>query len=100
MELDYINNDVAFSGTWEWATNSRNITIAVNGGTPVRLDVPLSGQHSELYSAGLGWWDTATLGILLDGWKDGENEVVVANAADENVYETWGADFVGLRFYD
>lgn len=100
IELDYINNDVAFSGTWEWATNSRNITIAVNGGTPVRLDVPLSGQHSELYSAGLGWWDTATLGILLDGWKDGDNEVVVANAADENVYETWGADFVGLRFYD
>jgi alpha-galactosidase len=100
IEIDYINNDVAFSSTWGWGSNSRNITIAVNGGDPVRLEVPLSGQHSELYSDGLGWWDTATLGLLLDGWVDGENEVVVANAADTDVSETWGADFVGLRFYD
>ncbi|KAJ5999436.1 hypothetical protein N7451_007246 [Penicillium sp. IBT 35674x] len=100
IEIDYINNDVAFSTTWDWGSNSRNITISVNGGDPVRLEVPLSGHHSELYSPGLGWWDTATLGLLLDGWVDGDNKVVVANAADTDVSETWGADFVGLRFFD
>lgn len=100
IEIDYINNDVAFSSTWEWGSNSRNITISVNGGDAVRLEVPLSGHHSELFSSGLGWWDTATLGILLDGWVDGDNEVVVANAADTDVSETWGTDFVGLRFFD
>lgn len=100
IEIDYINNDVAFSTSWDWGSNSRNITISVNGGDPVRLEVPLSGHHSELYSPGLGWWDTATLGLLLDGWVDGDNEIVVANAADTDVSETWGADFVGLRFFD
>ncbi|KAJ5715435.1 uncharacterized protein N7483_012616 [Penicillium malachiteum] len=100
IELDYINNDIALSTSWDWGSNSRNITVALNGGSPVRLEVPLSGRHSELYSAGLGWWDTATLGILVDGWKDGDNEVVIANAADTDVSQTWGADFVGLRFYD
>ena len=100
IEIDYINNDVAFSTSWDWGSNSRNITISINGGDPVRLEVPLSGHHSELFSAGLGWWDTATLGLLVDGWVDGDNEVVIANAADTDVSETWGADFVGLRFFD
>ncbi|KAJ5931020.1 hypothetical protein N7466_006513 [Penicillium verhagenii] len=100
IEIDYINNDVAFSTTWEWGSNSRNITIAVNGGNPVRLEVPLSGHQSELFSAGLGWYDSATLGLLVDGWKNGDNTVVVANAADTDVSATWGADFVGFRFFD
>ena len=100
IEIDYINNDIAFSTSFSWGSNSRNITFSVNGGTPVRLEVPLSGHSSELFSPGLGWWDTATLGILLDGWKDGDNEVVVANAAATDVSQTWGPDFVGLRFYD
>ncbi|KAJ5771759.1 hypothetical protein N7520_002288 [Penicillium odoratum] len=100
VEIDYINNDVAFSTSWGWGSNSRNITLSVNGGEAVRLEVPLSGKHSELYSEGLGWWDTATLGILVDGWKDGNNTVVVGNAADTDVSQTYGADFVGLRFFD
>jgi alpha-galactosidase len=98
--LDYINNDIAFSTSWGLGANSRNITVAVNGGNPVRLEVPLSGRHSELFGPGLGWWDTASLGILIDGWKNGDNEVVVGNVAGSDTFQTWGADFVGFRVFD
>jgi alpha-galactosidase len=100
VELDYINNDVAFSTSWGLGANSRNITVSVNGGSPVRLEVPLSGRHSELFGPGLGWWDTSSLGVLVDGWKNGNNEVVVANEAGSDVFQSWGADFVGFRVFD
>jgi alpha-galactosidase len=100
VELDYINNDIAFSTSWGLGSNSRNITVSLNGGSPVRLEVPLSGRHSELFGPGLGWWDTSSLGVLIDGWKDGDNEVVVGNEAGSNAFQTWGADFVGLRVFD
>ncbi|KAJ5819572.1 hypothetical protein N7474_005163 [Penicillium riverlandense] len=100
LELDYINNDIAFSTSWGWGSNSRNITVSVNDGTPVRLEVPLSGRHSELFGPGLGWWDSATLGLLVDGWKDGDNEVVVGNEGIIDGFTSWAADFVGLRLYD
>ena len=100
VELDYINNDIAFSTSWGLGSNSRNITVSLNGGSPVRLEVPLSGRHSELFGPGLGWWDTSSLGVLIDGWKDGDNELVVGNDAGSNAFQSWGADFVGLRVFD
>jgi alpha-galactosidase len=100
IELDYINNDVAFSSSWGWGQNSRNITVAVNDAAPVRLEVPLSGQHSELFSAGLGWWDTGRLGMAVDGWRDGANRVVIGNEGGADGFEAFGADFVGLKLYD
>lgn len=99
LELDYINNDIAFSTSWGLGANSRNITVSLNGGSPVRLEVPLSGRHSELFGPGLGWWDTASLGVLINGWKDGDNEVVVSNAVSGG-FQSWGADFVGFRVFD
>lgn len=100
LELDYINNDIAFSTSWGLGSNSRNITVSVNDGTPFRLEVPLSGRHSELFGPGLGWWDSATLGLLVDGWKDGDNEVVVGNDGITDGFTSWAADIVGLRLYD
>ena len=100
IELDYINNDIAFSSAWEWGSNSRNLTVRVNDQDPVRLEVPLSGQHSELFGPGLGWWDSATLGLLLDGWKEGENQVVIGNEGGEKGSQLFGADFVGVRVFD
>lgn len=49
VEITYINNDVALSTSWTNGTNTRNITVAVNGAAPVRLEVPLSGRSSELF---------------------------------------------------
>ncbi|CAG7994399.1 unnamed protein product [Penicillium salamii] len=100
LEVDYINNDIALATSWGWGSSSRNLTISVNGGKSVRLEVPLTGQHSELFGPGKGWWDSSKLGILVDGWKDGSNEVVIGNDVAGDVSQTYGPDFVGLRFYD
>ncbi|KAJ9220569.1 hypothetical protein DTO271D3_4621 [Paecilomyces variotii] len=100
VEIDYINNEIAFNSSWGWGSNSRNITIGVNDADPVRLEVPLSGRHSELYGPGRGWWDTATLGVLTSGWKEGINKVVIGNEGGEHGFQPYAADFVGLRVYD
>ncbi|KAF7617600.1 hypothetical protein AFLA_006516 [Aspergillus flavus NRRL3357] len=97
LAIDYINNDVAFDSAWDWGSNSRNLTVSVNGNKPVRIEVPLSGQHSELFGPGKGWWDTATIGVLTEGWKDGDNDVVIGNEGGESGFTSYGPDFVGLR---
>lgn len=94
VEIDYINNEISFWSGW----NARNITVTINGGTPTRLEVPMSGRHSELFGPGRGWWDTATLGVLTNGWVQGENEVVIGNDGGAG-YSLYAADFVGLRVY-
>ncbi|KAL4874905.1 hypothetical protein BJY04DRAFT_224599, partial [Aspergillus karnatakaensis] len=102
LEIDYINNDVAFDSAWEWGSNSRNLTIRVNDQEPVRLEVPLSGRHSELLGENLGWWDSGRLGVLTGGWRQGENVVVVGNEVEDDgfgVFTTWGPDFVGFALY-
>ncbi|PWY93859.1 hypothetical protein BO94DRAFT_458288 [Aspergillus sclerotioniger CBS 115572] len=100
LEIDYINNDIAFDSSWGWGSNSRNLTVTVNNEDPVRIEVPLSGRHSELFGPGLGWWDTATLGLLTSGWKEGLNEVVIGNVGGEDGFQSYGADFVGVRVLD
>lgn len=74
--------------------------MTVNSEDPVRIEVPLSGRHSELFGPGLGWWDTATLGLLTSGWKEGLNEVVVGNVGGDEGFQSYGADFVGIRVLD
>lgn len=107
VEITYINNDIAFSSSWTNGTNSRNVTIAVNGAEQVRLDVPLTGRRSELFNLeeGLGGWgDSAVLGVDVPGWKvDGnETDVVLLGNADgdaEGVVQREGAEVVGLRVF-
>ncbi|KAL5340934.1 alpha-galactosidase D [Aspergillus crustosus] len=99
LEIDYINNDVAFDSSWGWGSNSRNLTIRVNNEEPVRLEVPLSGRHSELFGPGLGWWDSARLGVVVGGWKEGDNEVLVGNEV-EGGFTSWGPDFGGFALYE
>jgi alpha-galactosidase len=95
----YINNDVALSTSWTTGTNSRNITVAVNGAAPVRLEVPLSGKSSELFSPMLGWGDPATLWVNVDGFGSGNgtDTIVVSNVNGDAGVQPYGADFVGLR---
>ncbi|KAJ5958929.1 uncharacterized protein N7479_006079 [Penicillium vulpinum] len=100
LEIDYINNDIALATSWDWGSSSRNLTISVNGGDAVRLEVPLTGRHSELFGPAKGWWDSSRLGVLVDGWKNGPNDVVIGNEVSGDVFQTYGADFVGLHVYD
>lgn len=100
LEIDYINNEVAFGSSWGWGSNSRNLTIRVNDNDPVRLEVPLSGRHSELFGPGLGWWDSGRLGVLTDGWIKGTNELVLGNEGGEGGFTKYAPDVVGIAVYD
>ncbi|KAL4932379.1 glycoside hydrolase superfamily [Aspergillus undulatus] len=100
LEIDYINNEVAFDSAWGWGSNSRNLTIRVNDAQPVRLEVPLSGRHSELFGPGLGWWDSARLGVLTTGWKEGVNEVVLGNEGGEGGFTGFAPDVVGVAVFE
>ncbi len=71
------------------------MTIGVNG-VVTRIEVPLSGKSSELFSPGKGWEDTGVFGVLLEGWKEGSNEIIVGNEGGDTGLVGWGADFVGL----
>lgn len=48
VEVYFCNNDIAFDSSWTTGTNTRNMTIGVNGIT-TRIEVPLSGRSSELF---------------------------------------------------
>ena len=74
------------------------MTISVNGEV-TRIEVPLSGRSSELFSPGLGWEDTGTFLVLVEGWANGVNEVVVGNEDGAAGLVSDGADFVGLAVY-
>ena len=71
------------------------MTVSVNG-VVTRIELPLSGRSSELYSPGLGWEDTGLFGVLIDGWVTGTNNIVVGNAYGDEGLVSYGADFVGM----
>ncbi|PMD45999.1 carbohydrate-binding module family 35 protein [Hyaloscypha variabilis F] len=98
VDIYFCNNDIAFATSWDYGTNTRNMTITVNSVT-TRVELPLSGRSSELFSPGLGWEDTGLFGVLLDGWTDGNNEVVVGNVYGNEGLVNYAADFVGLGIY-
>jgi len=66
---------------------------------PVRVELPLSGRSSELFSPGLGWEDTGIFGVLLEGWLDGANILVVGNAYGFEGVKYYGADLVGIEVF-
>jgi hypothetical protein len=98
IDVYFCNNDIALATSWGYGTNTRNMTIAIND-VVTRIEVPLSGKSSELFSPGKGWEDTGVFGVLVDGWVEGENAVVVGNQGGADGYQSFGADFVGLGIY-
>ncbi|TVY44653.1 putative alpha-galactosidase D [Lachnellula subtilissima] len=98
VDVYFCNNDIALSTSWLYGTNTRNMTIAVNN-VVTRIEVPLSGKSSELFSPGLGWQDTGIFKVLIGGWQEGANTVVVGNQGGAAGYQSYGADFVGLGIY-
>jgi alpha-galactosidase len=101
VEVDFTNNDIALATAWKTGTNTRNLTIAVNG-VVTRMEMPLSGRSSEAFSPGKGWEDTGTFGVLLDGFgagKENADVVLVSNVGGSGGIQSYGADFVGLRVF-
>ncbi|KAL3417193.1 alpha-galactosidase [Phlyctema vagabunda] len=93
VDLYFCNNDIAIATSWDFGSNTRNLTLSVNDIT-TRVELPLSGKSSELFSPGLGWQDTGVFNVLLPGFKEGGNIIRVSNDAGGLV--EWGADLVGL----
>jgi len=102
VQLVYTNNDVALSTAWSTGRNARNLTISVNG-IVTRLEVPLSARSSELFSSMKGWGDSASLGVLTQGWgSNGTQEadtVMIGNVGGEQGVQKFAADFVGMWVY-
>jgi alpha-galactosidase len=85
--VDYINYDVALGSAWSNGTNTRNLTLAVNGAKSKRWSFPISGGN---------WYETGRLDVELTGFVKGQaNQVKVAAEGIE-----MGPDFVGLEVYN
>jgi alpha-galactosidase len=94
VNIYFCNNDITFDN----GTNTRNLTLQLNYQEPVRVELPLSGRSSELFSP-YGWEDTGVFGVLLEGWLDGANDLVVGNAYGSEGVQSYGADLVGVEVF-
>ncbi|CAG8972131.1 hypothetical protein HYALB_00008136 [Hymenoscyphus albidus] len=81
----FTNNDIAFQSAFDLGTNTRNLTINVNG-VITRIEVPLSGKSSELLTEHKGWQDAGLFPVLLEGFQEGG-------------LVQYAADFVGMEVY-
>ncbi|KAH6880053.1 glycoside hydrolase superfamily [Thelonectria olida] len=85
LGVDYINYDYSFTDAWQWGSNTRNMTVSVNGEDAKRWAFPLSGGD---------WYETGRLTIEVDGFVEGEkNEVVFSVPAKD----AWAPDLVGFE---
>lgn len=86
LGVDFINYELALGTAWNWGSNTRNMTISVNGGEPKRWAFPISGGN---------WFETGRLTVEVDGFKEGENEVVFGASTD-----SFAPDLVGFEVFE
>ncbi|KAH8594067.1 alpha-galactosidase precursor [Bisporella sp. PMI_857] len=83
LGVDFVQYDIATDSAWGWGDNTRNLTIAVNGGTPKRWAFPISGGD---------WLESDRLLVEVGGFVQGaRNQVVI-----RNVGSAWAPDLVGF----
>ncbi|OBT94596.2 hypothetical protein VE01_07887 [Pseudogymnoascus verrucosus] len=88
LGVDFINYDVALGSAWTDGTNTRNMTISVNGGTAKRWAFPISGGN---------WYDSGRMLVEVDGFQAGRNNKVVFRASGTT---TWAPDLVGFEVFE
>ncbi|KAM7205928.1 glycoside hydrolase [Rhypophila sp. PSN 637] len=71
LAIDFCNYEVALGSAWSGGTNTRNITIAVNGGPAKRWAFPISGGN---------WFESGRLHVEVEGFKAGDGNKVVFGA--------------------
>jgi len=86
LGVDYINYEVALDTAWGWGSNTRNMTVVVNGGKPKRWAFPISGGD---------WWESDRLFIEVDGFKTGRNKVVFGVSGSSPA-----PDLVGFEIFE
>ncbi|KAH7159552.1 glycoside hydrolase superfamily [Dactylonectria estremocensis] len=88
LGVDYINYEYAFTTAWGWGSNTRNMTISVNGGDAKRWAFPVSGGD---------WYETGRMTIEVDGFVKGNaNSLTFAVSSGD----TWAPDLVGLEVFE
>ncbi|KAI0022446.1 glycoside hydrolase superfamily [Xylariomycetidae sp. FL0641] len=68
LGVDFVNYELATSTSWDWGSNTRNMTVAVNGGAAKRWAFPISGGN---------WTDSDRMMIEVDGFEQGDSNEVV-----------------------
>jgi alpha-galactosidase len=81
--VDFINYEIATDSAWAWGSNSRNMTIAVNGARSKRWAYPISGGD---------WSESDRMYIEVDGFVAGDNRVVFGASGS-----AWAPDLVGFE---
>lgn len=84
--VDFINYDIALDSAWDYGSNTRNLTVAVNGGAPKRWAFPISGGD---------WFESDRMFIEIDGFVAGDNEVAFAASGDSSA-----PDLVGFEVFE
>lgn len=105
INIYYCNNDIAYTAPFYGTTNTRNITLYLNSNR-VQVELPLTGKSSELYSPGLGWYNTGIFGVLLDGWHENGDMVsdlnffAVGGSWEPGGWsQPWAAEVVGIEVF-
>lgn len=88
LGVDYINYEVALDSAWSDGTNTRNMTISVNGGAAKRWAFPISGGN---------WYDTGRMLVEVDGFQAGAKNEVVFRAYGGS---SWAPDLVGFEVFE
>jgi alpha-galactosidase len=84
--VDFINYDVALGSAWSNGTNTRNLTISVNGGKAKRWAFPISGGN---------WYETGRLEVELSGFNVGNSNQILLSSPGTDP----SPDVVGLEVY-
>lgn len=87
LGIDFINYEIALDTAWDWGSNTRNMTISVNGGTAKRWAFPISGGD---------WYETGRLLIEVDGFVEGTKNSVVFGAPGTDP----APDLVGIEVFE
>ncbi|KAI0004677.1 carbohydrate-binding module family 35 protein [Xylariaceae sp. FL0662B] len=84
--VDFINHELALDSAWGLGSNTRNMTVAVNGGTLKRWAFPISGGD---------WFESDRMFIEIDGFVAGENQIVFATSGNSPA-----PDLVGFEVFE
>ncbi|KAL7272741.1 hypothetical protein RUND412_004441 [Rhizina undulata] len=83
--VDYINYELSFDLSWSGVgVNIRNFTFTVNDVFEKEWAFPISGGD---------WYETGRMGVLLEGFVEGESNVIVVSVPGWD----YGPDLVGLE---
>ncbi|KAJ0158002.1 putative alpha-galactosidase D [Colletotrichum tanaceti] len=87
LGVDFINYDVALDSAWGFGSNTRNLTVSVNGGAAKRWAFPISGGN---------WFETGRLLVEVGGFRANASNTVEFRSFGD----AWAPDLVGFEVFE